>query len=340
MGLPSGSDDVIYGSEGNYQCAEGEVLGYRDDNSYAGSPVTSCGADGNWERQDDVVCIQDFVPQVGVEIDRGESGDENNWAVGYYGELYSVVIETVEPVTMEWVFRGYTVTLQVNGPDTFHQQKSADYSIGYYATFSSVSEGVVTSQMILIDPLTSSDNGNDVIFRTSSLLSPGADTPSFVKTITVKTCSGPGNVNVAGSNVGFGEQTEFTCGDGEVLKYKDNGEEVVDPATQCSADGEFTGSENVECVPIQEKPIDDNTDEDDKNKVIIISCSCVGGALVIFFILYCACCRNKDKIEPDSDIESNSSVSTKKSSKEEIEMKTKQKKKRKESAAYDNSVQF
>jgi len=244
---------------------------------------------------------------------------------------------------MEWNFRGYTVSFQVNGPALFHQTKAADYSIGYYATFSSVAEGTVTSQMILIDPLTSSDNGNDVTFRTRSLLVASADTPSFVKTLNVKTCSAPENSNVADSN--FGEQAEFRCDDGYVLKYKDTGMDVEDPATECSASGEFTGSDNVECVPIEEKPVDDNTtEEDDKNKVIIISCSCVGGALIIFFILYCACCRNKDKVEPDDDLESNSSVSTKKSSKnketEKIEMKTKEKNKRKESAAYDNSVQF
>ena len=52
------SDDVItYGSEGSYVCGEGEVLGYRDDGSYAGNDVTSCGSDGRWEKEDELVCI-------------------------------------------------------------------------------------------------------------------------------------------------------------------------------------------------------------------------------------------------------------------------------------------
>ena len=29
--------------------------------------------------------------------------------------------------------------------------------------------------------------------------------------------------------------------------------DVEDPATECSASGEFTGSDNVECVPIEGK---------------------------------------------------------------------------------------
>ena len=53
------SDDVImYGSDGNYVCDEGEVLGYRDDGSYAGNDETSCGSDGKWEKEDELECIK------------------------------------------------------------------------------------------------------------------------------------------------------------------------------------------------------------------------------------------------------------------------------------------